>query len=485
MKKLFIRIFIVPLAFAAAFFFCCTDISTMKFPSEEELRQREGKLNSSSSDEGSSPSSSSNPAEASSSSGNGSPSAQSSSSAQSECAGVAFSPAYRFCYDGKLYDKCDGYEYNPAAQICENGGVVTVKCGGEAYNPLTHGCCGTAAFAQAEQFCQSPGIVKGLCGALTYTATQFCQSPGVVEELCGNAAYTDAEFCFDNGIYDKCGGTAGGAAYIPGTEQCCGSDKYAHPAQFCYNGSKSGDFCGNRTETYDPNKYECRPAVNPNGIYLKADIAYGGKAYKAVLIGEQTWMAENLNHAASGSKCGEGGNGSSLIDDDTPICDAYGRLYNWATAMGFDASCNTASCASQIDAEHKGVCPSGWHIPSEADWNALIKFIAPSCNISHLCHAAGKLKAASGWNKDANGTDDYGFAALPGCYGNGSIFYGAGGCGRWWYATEGAVNHAITLSLYSSADYDDSGLLLYIDDNDSYKNLFHSIRCVRNEEAQP
>jgi len=178
------------------------------------------------------------------------------------------------------------------------------------------------------------------------------------------------------------------------------------------------------------------------------------KSYKWVKINTQTWMAENLNYTTSGSKCG---NGSTLSDANTATCDTYGRLYSWETA--------------------NSVCPTGWHLPSDAEWNTLMKFVNPSCSDNSHCNGAGtKLKATSDlWRSNGGGTDDYGFAALPGGYGDsydGS--FGSGGkSGDWWSASEadalGAYHRGMSFAL------DEVG---YFDSSKS--NLF-SVRCLKNE----
>jgi uncharacterized protein (TIGR02145 family) len=113
-------------------------------------------------------------------------------------------------------------------------------------------------------------------------------------------------------------------------------------------------------------------------------------------------MKRNLNCNVSGSKC---------YDNKDSYCEQYGRLYDWATA--------------------KTVCPSGWHLPSGAEWTTLTDYVGGEET------AGTKLKSTSGWNDDGNGTDDYGFSALPGGFGNSDGGFGSvGNIGDWWSATE-------------------------------------------------
>jgi len=148
-----------------------------------------------------------------------------------------------------------------------------------------------------------------------------------------------------------------------------------------------------------------------------------GKVYRCVEIGSQTWMAENLNYNASGSKC---------YDNKPANCDKYGRLYNWATAMALPSSCNTSDCyISTTRPNHQGTCPSGWHLPSTVEWDVLKNSAGGEST------AGTKLKATSGWNNNGNGTDDFGFTALPGGGGRSDgSFYEAGNYSHWWTAIE-------------------------------------------------
>jgi len=143
------------------------------------------------------------------------------------------------------------------------------------------------------------------------------------------------------------------------------------------------------------------------------------KKYKIKVIGRQTWMAENLNYAYEDSKC---------YNDNPDNCDIYGRLYDWVAAME--------------------ACPAGWHVPSDEEWDVLINYAGGSS-------AAGRyLKAASGWNSGGNGTDRYGFSALPGGRGSSDgVFSSIGYGGRWWNASENYSNGAYHRHMHYSNDY--------------------------------
>lgn len=143
-----------------------------------------------------------------------------------------------------------------------------------------------------------------------------------------------------------------------------------------------------------------------------------GKVYKWVKIGNQTWMAENLAFATT--------NGSWAYDNDFTNIGKYGYLYNYETALK--------------------VCPSGWHLSSFDEWKTLAEYITSQKGPyyhtdSFWDNVGGHLKSLNGWEeyyKDGNGTNDFGFSALPGGYGkvNGSEFSTIGYNGKWWTSTE-------------------------------------------------
>jgi uncharacterized protein (TIGR02145 family) len=173
----------------------------------------------------------------------------------------------------------------------------------------------------------------------------------------------------------------------------------------------------------------------------------GGQTYKTVVIGTQTWMAENLNYNISGSTCNSD-------------CVKYGRLYTWYQAMtnvGF------------IEPKHpyRGACPQGWHIPIDTEWTKLTNFVGSD-------DVGTKLKATSSWpNCGPSGSgnsflceDTYGFSALMSSFSNG-----------WWTANE-PLNHYLDPLLYTYIF-----VILDINNYDSHlvdKYEFYSVRCLKD-----
>jgi len=220
-------------------------------------------------------------------------------------------------------------------------------------------------------------------------------------------------------------------------------------------------------------------------------VSYKGETYETVVIGTQTWFKRNLNYDVEGSKCyGEGGEVYNPETDEFDIilsnskiqanCNNYGRLYDWATAMALHFSCNSSTCSNQVQLKHRGICPSGWHIPSEADLDALMTAVGEQKT------AGRKLKAADGWrycgtiNSDKNYNyvceDAFGFSALPGGLGyfndSDGGFIDVGNGGYWWSANE--YNSSSTYFWGMSCDYE--GVWWSADD----KSFLFSVRCVKD-----
>ncbi len=236
--------------------------------------------------------------------------------------------------------------------------------------------------------------------------------------------------------------------------------------------------CDRRNGTPSPDCY--LPSVG-GGSSSSTNIPYinfiddrDGKTYKSVVIGTQTWMAENLNYRIPGgaSRCYPTSGNTNSSDNDNANCDTYGRLYDWATAM------NNSASSDAIPSGIRGVCPEGWHLPSDAEWGALMQSINPDCSATGSCDDAGtKLKATSDWNDyqgvSGNGTDDYGFSALPGGFVNSNgYFYYVGNVGYWWSASEYNSNDA----WYRYMSY----IYSYVYKGSLSKSFLFSVRCLRD-----
>ena len=140
--------------------------------------------------------------------------------------------------------------------------------------------------------------------------------------------------------------------------------------------------------------------------------ARDGQVYKTVVIGTQTWMAQNLNIGTKvpGTASTANQSNDSLIEkycyeNVAANCVTDGGLYQWSEALGLPNVCNSTNCGSSISIRnHQGICPMGWHIPSNDDWWVLIGFLSPK--------EGSQMKTSTGWSVNT-GTNSSGFSALP------------------------------------------------------------------------
>ena len=195
------------------------------------------------------------------------------------------------------------------------------------------------------------------------------------------------------------------------------------------------------------------------------EVEMDGYTYSVVEIGDQCWFAENLRTTtyADGSAIPEETDNTAWLvlstgarcdyDNDASNALTYGRLYNWYAV-------NNGS----------GLCPSGWHVPTDGEWTALETYLGAN---GHSGAVGAALKSTSGWNSGGNGTDDFGFSALPGGY-RGGNFSGAGNVGRWWTSSHYAGGSAWLLNL----GYDSPGVTRYY----SNKWIGFSVRCLRDAD---
>ena len=219
----------------------------------------------------------------------------------------------------------------------------------------------------------------------------------------------------------------------------------------------------------------CKTETEDNCEYGELTDDRDGQTYKTVKIGEQIWMAQNLNLETENSWCGGGESGTTTEGN----CETYGRLYTWVVAVGTENECGYGKTCFLPSGNIRGVCPSGWHLPTQDEWNSLIVTVNGSITEYNSTNVAGKaLKAKEGW-KVYNGItndDAYGFSALPAGlrYDNGHFYY-VGNYAFFWSATQdnGGYTYAYDMHL----DDDDSARLGLHNKHDEF-----SVRCVKDSE---
>lgn len=168
----------------------------------------------------------------------------------------------------------------------------------------------------------------------------------------------------------------------------------------------------------------------PKDAYLNPEITYesivdsrDGQTYKTVKIGNQVWMAENLNYADSAKTPSLKGK-SWCYDNNPESCAVAGRLYTWAAAIDsvklandqeHPRDCGYGKICTLPDTVY-GICPDGWHLPTNAEWKTLFVEVGGCTLLEYSsyssCPSAGKiLKSQTGWRGD-KGSDAYGFSAI-------------------------------------------------------------------------
>ena len=221
---------------------------------------------------------------------------------------------------------------------------------------------------------------------------------------------------------------------------------------------------------------ECR--FNPNIDYGFLSDSRDGQVYRTVKIGDQVWMAENLNYDP-----GQGGLGEDKYDwswcynNEPKNCDVAGRLYTWAAAIDSVKLANDIEkpcvCGFYKECHNiepvQGICPKGWHLPSRSEWDTLFT------TVHGWSTAAAKLKAQSGWNGNGNGDDSFGFTAIPsGIRTFSQRFDHVGHYAYFWSSTDYYGSSAYGIYLI---DYDRSRYEKQLSKDGGY-----SIRCVKDSD---
>lgn len=218
---------------------------------------------------------------------------------------------------------------------------------------------------------------------------------------------------------------------------------------------------------YKPGAYKSPGIYKGTGIYKGAGIYkdgeggganIGGRDYRTVTIGSQTWLAENLDYKFSGLTIGQGASSSQPRANYYNNNEAtygvngnkYGLLYNWIAVKYLE--------------DHKSELIPGWHVPTKSEWAAL------ATAVGGASVAGTKLKSTTGWSR-GNGDGSYGFEAFPaGCYYSGSFSWLCTFAG-FWTATQYS-------SLYVYYHYFNENASMIL--NHESKSVGYSVRLVKD-----
>ena len=235
--------------------------------------------------------------------------------------------------------KCGDETYDPKTQICGEGNKVLSKCGESGYDP----------------------------------ETQVCGEGNKVLSKCGESGYDpETQVCGDD---DKILGKCGDETFNPETEWC-------HMTDYKVIAFENTNCCGSKTKACQAYATSGKLGIDASSPYFydktKAfcDTREPSTVYKMVTIGTKTWMAENLDYEiANYSHC--------YKDASQEECKKYGRLYDQSLVVNNPSS----------------ICPTGWHLPDNTEWKALVS--------AHETSAGIKSKEWTG------GTNTLGFNLLP------------------------------------------------------------------------
>jgi uncharacterized protein (TIGR02145 family) len=215
-------------------------------------------------------------------------------------------------------------------------------------------------------------------------------------------------------------------------------------------------------------------------------VVYGGKTYNTVQIGTQCWLRENLNIGSMIGGMSDQTNNSIIEkycwNDLESNCDVYGGLYQWAEAVQYlNGASNTTSWSPPPTGNVQGICPAGWHVPSDAEWCTITIYLDSTvyCDSIHDSgsNVGSKMKetGTTHWAPpNAGATNESGFTAMPGCMRGGSanpFLYGTD-TAHFWSSSQDYADHSWKRYL----DYRET-----VSRNSNYKTNGFSVRCLKDQ----
>jgi uncharacterized protein (TIGR02145 family) len=237
-------------------------------------------------------------------------------------------------------------------------------------------------------------------------------------------------------------------------------------------------FAKNPSEINGSDVIEAAPTANENYLFEIIEgipcpgipfVTYEGQTYNTVQIAVQCWFKENLNVGTMvpGNQ-NQSNNGiieKYCFNNSPANCDTYGGLYQWDEIMQYTVQQGT-----------QGICPNGWHIPTNSEWTELIDFLGYEAVAGGKMKSTGTIEAGTGlWTTPNEGaTNSSGFTALPGGFRNLDGVFGI--LGYWTY-----ICSSTEYNFYSAFDLNLFYFNTAVNRPTDYKDLGFSVRCVKNE----
>jgi len=211
-----------------------------------------------------------------------------------------------------------------------------------------------------------------------------------------------------------------------------------------------------------------------------------GKKYGTKDFGGEIWMTENLafgqeyrpgvvlEAGAIKRWCPQ-----TYPDPSTPSpCDLYGGYYTWATAMALPATCDSQDCSSQVQSPHQGICPTGFHVPSKQEFQALGDFLATETGLSAVddkgkfTQLGAALRVNSACTTPGTEAPSVGFNGMPSGYANDTGYVSADGAWTYWQTTTEDAGYSYGWGIACADDRFGEGFF--------YKDNAVPLRCVKD-----
>lgn len=332
--------------------------------------------------------------------------------------------------------KRDTVYVDPECTIAEIDGLVTISCGSASVQ-VYKGECDSTSYDPAKNFCYN-GKILNFCDGYAYNPEKYFCNEDTLVRMCGELSYDVTEqICYNDSVINV---------------HNCSIEKLRD--------GEIGHFIDNRDQ----------------------------QVYKCIAIGDQVWMAQNLNYAYNVPACSRGnknciGQSSACYNDEPDNCTKYGHLYLWSAAMDSAAlfsddgrGCGTYSNCENSPSMFQGVCPKGWHLPDTTEWIKLVASFADSVK-GNIYYGAGKyFSSTENMLADSSNSNLYDFSAVGGGFCN---EYGKN-CSR--------INSYV--DFWSSTQHADKSYAYFIVITNGmadpylqchYRNVMRPVRCIKDE----